>query len=66
MIYKVSYVVRGRPHPGEIVNQDTPPQKGDWVTLGNKQFEVVEVITLAPPRGDFVYLHATCEPIKRK
>jgi hypothetical protein len=28
MIYKVSYVVVGRPHPGEIVNQDAPPEVG--------------------------------------
>ena len=64
MIYKVSYVVTGRPHPGEIANQDTPPRVGDHVTLGGKQFEVLEVIDLAPPRGNFAYLHATCRPIK--
>jgi hypothetical protein len=32
------------------------------VTLGGETFEVVEVIDLAPPRGDFAYLHATCKP----
>ena len=49
MIYKVSYVVIGQPHPGEIINQDEPPQVGDQVTLGGALFEVVEVIDLAPP-----------------
>jgi hypothetical protein len=63
MIYKVSYVVVGRPHPGEIVNQDAPPEVGDRVTLGGDEFEVVEIIDLAPPRGDFAYLHATCKPV---
>lgn len=62
MIYKVSYVVTGQPHPGEIVNQDLPPEIGDQVTLGGDVFEVIEIIDLAPPRGDFAYLHATCKP----
>jgi len=65
VIYKVSYVVIGRPHPGEIVNRDTPPQIGDQVKLGDELFEVTEVIDLAPPRGDFAYLHATCRPMKK-
>jgi hypothetical protein len=65
MIYKVSYVVVGRPHPGEIANRDTPPQVGDQVKLGDELFEVVEVIDLAPPRGDFAYLHATCRPVEK-
>jgi len=63
MIYKVSYVVVGRPHPGEIVNQDLPPEIGDQITLGSDVFEVIEIIDLAPPRGDFAYLHATCKPV---
>ncbi|MFN2269669.1 MAG: hypothetical protein ACK2US_02450 [Anaerolineae bacterium] len=66
MIYKVSYVVIGQPHPGEIINQDEPPQVGDQVTLGGALFEVVEVIDLAPPRGDFAYLHATCQPVQEE
>jgi hypothetical protein len=64
VIYKVSYVVVGEPHPGKIVNLDTPPQVGDQIELDNAMFEVVEVIDLAPPRGDFAYLHATCRPVK--
>jgi len=64
VIYKVSYVVIGRPHPGTIVNQDTPPRTGDQVKLDSEMFEVVEVVDLIPPRGDFAYLHATCRPVQ--
>lgn len=66
MIYKVSYVVVNQPHPGEIINQDEPPQVGDQITLGGDLFEVIEVIDLAPPRGDFAYLHATCQPVQEE
>jgi hypothetical protein len=62
MIYKVSYVVVGKPHPGEIVNMDTPPRVGDQVVLGDETFEVTEVVDLIPPRGEFAYLHVTCRP----
>ncbi len=64
MIYKVSYVVLGKPHLGVIVNLDAPPRIGDRVQLGEKMFEVVEVIDLIPPRGDFAYLHVTCLPVQ--
>ena len=64
MIYKVSYVVVGKPHLGVIVNLDAPPRVGDRVQLGEKMFEVVEVIDLIPPRGDFAYLHVTCLPVQ--
>jgi len=62
VIYKVSYVVVGKKHPGAIVNLDTPPRVGDRVQLGDEQFEVVEVADLIPPRGEFAYLHVTCRP----
>jgi hypothetical protein len=64
VIYKVSYVVVGQPHPGAIVNRENPPRVGDCVTLGGKPFEIVEVVDLAPPRGDFAYLHATCRAVR--
>jgi len=64
VIYKVSYVVVGKPHLGVIVNLDAPPRVGDRVQLGEKMFEVVEVIDLIPPRGDFAYLHVTCLPVQ--
>lgn len=66
MIYKVSYVVLGKRHPGAIVSRDTPPQLGEVVTLGEDQFEVVEVTDLIPPYGDFAYLHVTLRPIRQE
>jgi hypothetical protein len=64
MIYKVSYVVVGKPHLGVIVNLDTPPRVGDRVELGDEMCEVSEVIDLIPPREDFAYLHVTCRPVE--
>lgn len=58
-IYKVSYVVSGEDHPGAILNSETSPHQGDVISLGSSDFEVIEVIDLVPPRGDFHYLHAT-------
>jgi len=64
MIYKVSYVVVGKPHMGAIVNLDTPPRVGDQVQLGDETCEVTEVLDLIPPREDFAYLHVTCRPVQ--
>ena len=64
MIYKVSYVVIGRPHLGAIVNLDSPPRVGDQVELGDELCEVTEVVDLIPPRGDFAFLHVTCRPVQ--
>jgi hypothetical protein len=61
-IFKVSYVIIGNDHPGTIVNQDHMPQKGERVELGNETFEIIEVLELVPPRGDFYYIHVTCRP----
>lgn len=66
MIYKVSYVVVGQPHPGAIVNLENPPHVGDRVVLDGQPFEVTEVIDLVPPRGDFAYLHVTCRPVQEE
>ncbi len=63
MIYKVSFVITGKPHPGEIVNMDTQPRVGDQVELGDEMFEITQVIELMPPRGEFAYLHVTCQPL---
>lgn len=60
MIYKVSYVVVGGEHPGAIANVDDPPQVGDRVQLGKHAFEIIEVLELMPPRGEFSFLHASC------
>lgn len=64
MIYKVSYVVAGGSHPGAIVNADRRPRVGERFHLDGELFEVVEVIDLMPPRGQFAYVHATCEPVE--
>jgi hypothetical protein len=60
--YKVSYVVLGEDHPGAILNLDHRPQQGQVVELGEKNYKIIEVVDLIPPKGDFVYLHATLEP----
>lgn len=64
-VYKVSYVVKGSNHPGAIVNMDRPPNIGERVRLGTQIFEVVEVLDLLPPRGDYHYMHATCQSLDR-
>jgi hypothetical protein len=64
MIYKVSYVVVGKPNLGTIVNLDTPPRVGDRIHLDDELLEVTEVIDLIPPREDFAYLHVTCRPVQ--
>jgi len=33
--------------------------------LNGRQFDIVEVIELLPPRDTFAYLHATCTPIEQ-
>jgi hypothetical protein len=65
-IYKVSYVIVGNDHPGTILNQDHLPKRGDMVKLGNELFEIVEVLELMPPRGEFHYIHVTCRPPGKK
>jgi hypothetical protein len=66
MIYKVSYVVLDRKHPGTIRNETKYPAVGDVVKIGRESFEVVEVLELLPPRGDFGYLHVTCRTLDSK
>lgn len=66
MIYKVSFVVQGGTHPGGIQNLDKRPQIGDQLSLSGHTFEIVEVLEIIPPRGDFAYLHATCKPVHKE
>ena len=61
-VYKVSYVILGRDHPGAIVNLKKRPEVGKTIKLGEETFVVTEVLELMPPRGDFHFLHATCRP----
>ncbi len=65
-VYKVSYVIIGDDDPGSILNQELPPQPGDRINLNAQEYEVIEVLELVPPRGDFHYLHATCRPISHQ
>ena len=64
-VYKVSYVIIGNDHPGTILNQDHMPQQGEQVQLGVDMFEVIEVLELMPPRGEFHYIHVTCQPWRK-
>lgn len=64
-IYKVSYVTVDHNNPGSIMNQDRMPQKGDHIWLRNDEFEVIEVLELVPPRGEFHYIHASCRRIAK-
>lgn len=63
MVYKVSYVVAGGGHPGAILNAADRPRVGDRLTLGEIAVEVVEVVDLMPPRGEFGFLHVTCRKV---
>ena len=66
MIYKVSYVVEGGDYPGGIKNEEKRPEVGDSVQIGPRNFEVIEVLEIMPPREDFQFLHATVKPIEDK
>ena len=65
-VWKVSYVVKGSDKPGGIVNLDHEPELGETLRVGGDQFEVLEVLELIPPRGEFHYVHATCQEIDRQ
>lgn len=65
MIYQVSYVVIGGKHAGTIMNQEERPEVGDRIKFTGEAFEIIEVLEIIPPRGDFAYLHATCKPVKK-
>ncbi len=61
IFYKVSYVVLGGEYTGAIMNVDKRPDMGDEVSFDDNVFEVVEVMELMPPVGNFAFLHATCK-----
>ena len=60
--YKVSIVVINSSHPGAIVNLTEEPVLGNTITLGKEKFVIREILELMPPKGDFNFLHLTCEP----
>jgi hypothetical protein len=65
-VFKVSYVVKGSDHPGGIVNLDYQPKIGEKIIFGDILLEVLEIVELMPPRGDFYYIHATCKMADEK
>jgi hypothetical protein len=65
-IYKVSYVIIGNDNPGAILNQRHMPLQGEIVQIGDETFEILEVLELVPPRGDFHYIHVTCTPAQKE
>jgi hypothetical protein len=64
MIYKISFVVPGRQDVGGIEDADQLPKVGDRWQVGPQLLEIQEVFELIPPRGDFVYMHATCKMVE--
>ena len=65
MIYKVSLVVPGRRDLSTLQNMEQQPKPGDQIQVGTQTIEIVEVIELMPPRGDFAYMHATCKLVEK-
>ena len=65
MIYKVSYVVQHGEYPGSIKNEDSEPKVGDRVKIGPVECEITEIHQIMPPRGDFLFLHATVIPVDK-
>ncbi len=61
VLYKISYVVIGGEHPGAIVNVEEKPEPGELLTFDGRVFEIVEIVELMPPVGNFGFLHATCK-----
>ncbi len=58
-LYKVSYVIPGRPSAGAILTRRDAPRVGEIVTLHGERYRVVEVIELLPPQGVVHFLHVT-------
>jgi hypothetical protein len=65
-IYKLSIVVPGRRDIGGIQNMEKEPKTGDIIVLGREEYKIIDLVELMPPRGNFVYLHAICQPAEPK
>lgn len=63
--YKLSIVVPDRRDIGGILNLEKEPQPGDVILLGREEYKIVDIVELMPPRGNFVYLHAICQPLEK-
>jgi hypothetical protein len=64
-VYKLSIVVPGRRDIGGILNLEKEPKSGDVILLGREEYKIVDIVELMPPRGNFVYLHAICQPVEK-
>lgn len=64
VMYKVSYVVQGGKHPGAIMTVDQKPVVGEEFSFDGRVFEILEVVELMPPVGNFGFLHATCRYLR--
>lgn len=61
-LYRVSVVIPGRRDIGSIQNLIQEPQVGDALVLGQEDYKIVDIVELMPPRKNFIYLQATCQP----
>jgi hypothetical protein len=59
-------VVPGRRDIGGIQNLDKEPKPGDVVVLAKDKYKIIDIVELMPARGNFIYLHVTCEPVHKK
>lgn len=64
-VYKLSIVVPGRRDIGGILNLEKEPKSDDTILLGREAYKIVDIVELMPPRGNFVYLHAICQPLEK-
>ena len=65
-IWKVSYVIQNSDEIGGIINLEQAPKIGEILEVGDIQVEILEVFELIPPKGDFHYVHATCQERSKK
>ena len=63
MVCKLSIVIPSSEHAGAIIDTPAIPNVGDHLTVGDVTVEVLEVMELLPPRGDFWFVHATCKVV---
>jgi hypothetical protein len=65
MIYKISVIVPGRPDVGGILNVETRPEPGETLQIGGETLDILEVVELMPPRGEFGFLHVECKLVEK-
>jgi hypothetical protein len=65
VVYKISIVIPGIEHGGAIINTTEMPKVGDRLKVGDLEVEVIEIMDLLPPRGDFHFMHATCKTVEK-